>query len=181
MRRILAVTAALALAVPAAAQSMGGMQGQGNASASAPRPYYQMVQGYITKSAEQMPEGKYGYAPTAGVRSFGQIIGHVANSQYTMCAAAKGEESPSKEDFEKATSKADLVAALKASNAYCDGVYSGMSDAQSLEPVEIFGQKTSRLGMLIFNASHDWEHYGNLVTYLRMNGMVPPSSQGNGA
>ncbi len=178
MSRLLVVPFVLAFAAaPVAAQApMGAPSAQPGVSAV--RPLYSMVQDYITRSAEQMPEEKYSFRPTPEVRTFGEIIGHLADSQYMFCAMAKGEDSPAEQEYEKAATKAELVAGLKAANTYCDDIYSSMTDARGAEPVEVFGQDMNRLGVLNFNMGHDFEHYGNLVTYLRMNGMVPPSSQG---
>lgn len=131
----------------------------------------------IIKSAEQMPEDKYAYKPTPEVRSFGQLIGHVAGSQYMFCAIALGDKESAEDDIEKTkTSKADLVAAIKASTEYCKKAYS-LPDAAARGMTKIFGSDQSKLYALMTNASHDSEHYGNIVTYLRMNQMVPPSSQ----
>lgn len=133
--------------------------------------------GNIIKSAEQMPEAKYSFKPTPEVRTFGQLIGHVAGAQYTYCAAALGDKPASEGDIEKTkTSKADLVAAIKASTEYCRKAYA-LPDAAAQGMTKVFGQDVTKLGALIGNAAHDAEHYGNIVTYLRINGMVPPSSQ----
>lgn len=133
--------------------------------------------GYIIKSAEQMPEESYSFKPTPEVRSFGQLIGHIAGSQYAYCSAAMGDKPASEGDIEKTkTSKADLVAAIKASTEYCRRAYK-QSDAAGKTMTKVFGEDASRLYALVGNASHDAEHYGNIVTYLRMNKMVPPSSQ----
>ena len=78
---------------------------------------------------------------------------------------------------EKKTTRADLVAALKASYAACDKVFAATTDANATTPVDFFGQKQTRLGMLAFTNSHMWEHYGNLVTYMRLKNIVPPSSE----
>ena len=124
-----------------------------------------------------MPESKYGYKPTPEVRSFGELIGHVAGSQLMFCAIALGEKAPAEDAVEKAaTSKADLVKALDASNAYCARAYA-QSDAAVSQSVSLFGSTQTRLYTLLINATHDNEHYGNIVTYMRLNGMVPPSSQ----
>jgi len=101
----------------------------------------------------------------------------VAGAQNMICAAAMGEKVPAEDAVEKsAKTKAALIEALQASTAYCGKAY-GMTDAASGAPVEIFGMKTTRLGVLVLNATHDAEHYGNIVTYLRINGIVPPSSR----
>ena len=137
---------------------------------------YHTAHQYLVAAADQVAEADYGYAPTTGVRTFGQLFAHVANSNYMICAMAMGEKSPSSTDFEKVSAKADIVAGLKASFDYCTKAFA-MSDAKALEPVDLFGMKTNRVGALAFNAGHDMEHYGNVVTYMRMKGMTPPSSR----
>jgi len=144
---------------------------------SAMNPLFQNVKGYIIKSAEQMPEENYAFKPVPTVRSFGQLVGHVANANYMFCSVAKGEKSPATQDFEKTTDKAGLVKAVKDAFAYCDPVYL-MPDASFTAMHEMFGMNMTRLGWLILNVAHDNEHYGNMVTYLRIKGLVPPSSQG---
>jgi uncharacterized damage-inducible protein DinB len=130
----------------------------------------------LSASAAKVPESDYTFKPTPEVRSFGQLIGHLANDHYLICSGAKGEKSPDATDHEKTTSKAALVAALDKSIAYCDEVYSSMNDQIGAQAVELFGQKFLRLGALQLNVSHSSEHYGNLVTYMRLKGIVPPSS-----
>lgn len=141
------------------------------------RDIWSPIAGYITAAAEEMPEAKYGFRPVAGVRSFGELIGHVAGAQNMICAAVLGDPQPSEDAVEKAaTSKAALVAAMKASTAYCAKAHA-LSDAESRQEITLWGAKHSKLWALTTNATHDGEHYGNLVTYIRMNGMVPPSSR----
>jgi hypothetical protein len=130
----------------------------------------------LAASAALLPEADYGFKPAATVRTFGQIIGHLANDHYLMCSAAKGEKNPATTDFEKVTGKAALVKALNDSITYCDAVYGAMNDQVAIETIELFGGKHTKLGVLNINLSHSSEHYGNLVTYLRIRGLVPPSS-----
>ena len=158
----------LSLAFPAAGSAQ---------AVAALNPLYQMIKGNIIKSAEQMPESNYAYKPTPEVRSFGQLVGHMANANFMICSAAKGEKSPATQDFEKTTEKAALVQAVKDAFAYCDGAFT-MSDAAFAPMDKLFGMTMSRLSMLMLNVTHDNEHYGNMVTYFRLKGMVPPSSQG---
>ena len=73
--------------------------------------------------------------------------------------------------------RATLVEAMKASVAYCNTAYQ-MSDADAMKETQFFGSTMTRLAVLVWNVTHDGEHYGNLVVYMRANGMVPPSSQG---
>ena len=112
-----------------------------------------------------------------GPDEVGQLVGHVAGAQYLICAAALGDAERNEDDIEKTkTSKADLVAALKASTDYCARAYQ-QSDRDAQKPAKLFGQERTRLYALTLNATHNAEHYGNIVTYLRLNGIVPPSSR----
>ena len=137
---------------------------------------------YVAAAAEQMPEAEYGFKPTPDVRSFGEVINHVAASQRLLCALALGD----KPNESTKTTKADLIAELKASTEYCEKAYA-MGDAAALQSMtpeaqhtwtEVgFGTPKSRLNTLMTNAWHVNEHYGNVVTYMRLKGVDPPSSQ----
>ena len=129
-------------------------------------------------SAKAMPATKYGFKPVDTVRSFGAILAHVAGANYEICAGARGEKAPFTEDhFEKtATTQEAIVKALEDSIAYCDAAYTALTDKTAAEMMGVEGRKRSRVSRLLNNTSHNNEHYGNLVTYLRINGLVPPSS-----
>jgi uncharacterized damage-inducible protein DinB len=135
----------------------------------------------LTRSAELMPEADYSFRPVDTVRTFGQILAHVTGANYVFCSAAKGEASPHAEAaFEKtATTRAQIIKALSDSIAYCDAAYAALDDKRAGETIELpFGMgKGARALPLILNTGHLQEHYGNLVTYFRVKGMVPPSSQ----
>ena len=137
---------------------------------------YGFVKEILVRTAEKMPEEKYGFRPAESVRTFGQIIGHVADAQYHFCSAVLGQK-PAALNNEKKTSKAELIAALKDAFAYCDKAYDGMTDASGAQTLKFFGRDTPRHGVLSVNQTHTIEHYGNLVTYLRMNDIVPPTSE----
>lgn len=111
------------------------------------------------------------------VRSFGQIVGHVADAQYTFCSVVLGEKNPAPGIEKSKTTKADLIKGLNDGFAYCDKAYNGMTDAQAVEMVKFFGQDRAKLTVLSFNNAHNDEHYGNIVTYMRIKGLVPPSSE----
>ncbi|MBE0595429.1 MAG: DinB family protein [Gemmatimonadales bacterium] len=169
MRKTLALAAVLAaLPVTASAQGMAAI-----------KPLYEDFRGWLIASAQQMPEADYSFKPTPEVRSFGELLGHTANANFMFCSAALGEESPSKQDYEKAATKAEIVQGIEAAFAYCDKAYA-MPDAKAMEEITFFRRKGTRLWVLNFNATHDAEHYGNVVTYMRLKGMVPPSSQRGG-
>jgi uncharacterized damage-inducible protein DinB len=139
---------------------------------------YGSIQNTILRAAEKMPEEHYSFRPTPEVRTYGQIVAHIADSQYLMCGAEKGEKRATPDEIEKTrTTKADLLAALKEAIAYCDASYDSMTDARASEKVSFFGRDRTRLMVLNFNIAHTLEHYGNLATYLRMKGLVPPTSE----
>jgi len=102
---------------------------------------------------------------------------HVANAHYLFCSGAMAVAEPEHPDYEKVTDKATLLEGMRASVDYCNGAYT-MTDADAMQSTQFFGATMSRLAVLVWNATHDGEHYGNLVVYMRANGMVPPSSQG---
>ena len=129
------------------------------------------MQDKIMKSADAMPESKYSYRPTNDVRSFAEILNHVADISYTLCSNVKGAANPAAATAK--VSKTELMAYLKGSFDYCDGVYSGFTDAHLNAPADFWGAKTNKMFVLTQVANHDALHYGNLVTYLRLNGLEP--------
>ena len=170
------ITAAAVLVAPACAQSQAAAPTTNPAFATATGMWKAMT-GHFTTAAEEGSDSLYAYRPVEGVRSFGELVGHVAGAQYMFCAMALGEKIPDEGAVEEsAKSKAELVAALKASTEYCNRAYA-LSPAELDAPVTIFGQESTRMGALVMNSNHNGEHYGNMVVYLRLNGIVPPSSR----
>lgn len=145
------------------------------------RSDWKTIESYIKDSASLMEEANYSFKPVDSVRTFGAILAHVTGANYLYCAAAKGEKSPhAEQDFEKTlTAKADIVKALNESLAYCDTAYSAATDASIAQMgASAFGDgQGAKSASLIGNISHLSEHYGNLVTYFRIKGIVPPSSR----
>ena len=139
---------------------------------------YTSAKNNLIRAAEKMPEENYSFKPTPEVRSFGQLVGHVADAQYLFCSAVLGDKNPAPGVEKGKTAKADLVQGLKDGFAYCDKAYNGMTDAQAAEVVKFFGREQAKLSVLAFNTAHSNEHYGNIVTYMRMKNLVPPSSEG---
>ena len=139
----------------------------------------------IEKSAEKVPEELYGLrpGPQIEVRTLGQILGHLANFNYLWCSQAKGEKNPAQgSDYEKLSSKALLLRTLNDSFTYCDAVYSSLTDASGLEIVTVTQEngrqaQVPRMSLLVLNYGHNNDHYGNLVTYMRIKGIVPASSE----
>jgi uncharacterized damage-inducible protein DinB len=129
------------------------------------------MQDKIMKSAEAMPESKYSYRPTKDVRSFAEILNHVTDISNFLCSNMKGEATPPA--VAARSSKAEIMAALKSSFDYCDGAFSGFTDAHLNDPADFFGHRTNKMFILTQVGNHDALHYGNLVTYLRINGLEP--------
>jgi uncharacterized damage-inducible protein DinB len=148
-----------------------------NPLSSDARGAWENVRNLVSRAAEKMPEENYAFKPVPEVRSFGQLIGHIADAQYSICAGAKGVARPDVQVEKTKTTKADLAAALKDSDAFCDGAFADLTDAKAVELVKVFGRERTRLAVLNMNTGHDMEHYGNIVTYMRIKGLVPPSSE----
>lgn len=139
---------------------------------------YQRIQRDVLEAAQKMAEADYGFKPAEGVRTFGQLVGHVANAQYLFCSPVKGEANPNQgQNHEKLATKADLVAALEKAFTYCDGVYAALTDQQAHQLITLFGMEMSKVTALYGNVAHTFEHYGNIATYMRVKGLVPPSTE----
>lgn len=142
----------------------------------AARAIQNTVKGNIIKSAEKMPDDQYGFQPTPDVRTFAQLVGHLADANNAFCSAALGVANPNPGIEKSKSSKADLVAALKAAIELCDKAYE-INDTQAVEIVKFRNQERSRISLLQFNSFHSNLHYGNLITYLRLKKITPPSSE----
>ncbi len=147
---------------------------------------YKDIQALVLKTAEKVPEDLYAFKPTPEVRSLGGVLGHIADGNNLLCRFAAGDpvdidkimkDVSSVQVHEKETAKAEIIAALNESRAFCESVFAKLTDAAAQENVTWFGGKTPKAMMLTFVTSHSWEHYGNLVTYMRLKGIVPPSSE----
>ncbi|MFI5176982.1 MAG: DinB family protein [Vicinamibacterales bacterium] len=150
------------------------------------RSTFDEVKDYILRSAQMVDDKDYGFKPAgvaAEVRNYGQILGHIANANYGFCgsilgAADAGEHGPKGEDYEKITSRVAMQNALSGAFAYCDKAFNAVNDRNGGDAIKLFfGADSTKLGALAYNNAHTYEHYGNLVTYLRAMGKVPPSSQ----
>lgn len=141
------------------------------------RQSYALVKNSLLKAADRMPAEDYSFRTTPKVRTFAEMIAHVADAQMLMCQVVTGEKTTAQARFEKPkTDKASLVASLKASFDYCDPVYASMTDKAAAAPVTWFRWKMSKLGLLNWNIAHDNEMYGIIGAFLRIKGLVPPSS-----
>ncbi len=141
---------------------------------------HDQVKGYILKTAEAVPDDLYAFKATPDVRSIAQLLGHIADATNGICGNAGGGKAAPLGAEKGMTTKAQLTKALADAFAVCDTVIAGMTDAQAAETTKFFVGGQSTRGMIIaFNTAHNFEHYGNLVTYMRLNKLVPPSTAGN--
>lgn len=165
---------------PAVAQTAPADAGPANRARfiSAVIARFDSIKRDIVEAAQAVPENEYGFKPTPQVRSFGELIGHITDSQNFFCGVAGGSNPEYSDAVEKTKSptKAALVEALKASVTKCDEVYAKTTAENALELVKAGKGDALRGMMLLDNISHDNEHYGNIVTYMRLKGHVPPST-----
>jgi uncharacterized damage-inducible protein DinB len=184
MRPIVLATAVLALGASssgtAATQTPAPGADPGNLTrfSRGVKARFDSIKRDIVEAAEAVPENEYGFKPTPQVRSFGELVGHVADAQNYFCGVAAGNNPDYSDAIEKSKSptKAALVSALKASVAACDEVYAKTTAGNVMELVKAGKSDALRGGLLLDNISHDNEHYGNIVTYMRLKGHVPPST-----
>jgi uncharacterized damage-inducible protein DinB len=136
---------------------------------------YTAIKTNIIKAAEKMPEDAYSFRPTPEERTFGELVGHIADAQIRICGAATGETKPA--TAAKLTAKAALVEALKASFDFCDAAIDSVNDENAMTMMAFQRAQRTKLGVLIYNVGHNNESYGTMAVYLRLKGVVPPSSE----
>ena len=174
--------------------------GQGQPPAQSPPPavlptstaaevntMYNNITGFITRSLAMVPADKMTWQPTPDVRTYARMFAHITDDNNGACAAMAGvTPNPPRVDTPAAPdgswpanklTKADIEKGLNDSIALCQKAFASVNQANMMESAGGRGTRT-KIGALIYNTSHINEHYGNLVTYLRLNGMVPPSSGG---
>lgn len=141
------------------------------------RGLFDVTKAVIMATATDLDAEMYAFRPTDEVRTAGQVLAHIADGQFIFCAAAAGEADPHEAFEGRVTTKAAIVSALEEGFAYCEGVFARTTDANASRRVDFFTGPNTTAGVLAFNSAHNYEHYGNLVTYMRLNGIVPPSSR----
>ncbi len=163
----------------AATVAVCSLSAQNPSPATEVKQAYNGVKNNMLKAADKVSDADYSFKATPDVRNFGELVAHVADSQLRLCSALNG--APKQATAGSKTTKADLVAALKDSYAECDKVYDSITDANALEGVSIGrGGPRTRVGALWGNVTHDNEMYGYMAVYMRLKGVVPPSSEGRG-
>ena len=173
MTRTIVAAAIAALFVPTLAVA------QSNPFVDAAKAQLAAIKTNVIRTAEKVPEDLYEFKPTPEVRSMGQLLAHIADGNFGICGAGSSMK-PTMSGVEKSTGgkgKAAIQKALAASFEFCESAWNSMDNTRSPEVVKTFLGTQPRFSVLTFNTSHVWEHYGNLVTYMRLKGIVPPSSE----
>lgn len=186
MRQALAVAIAVQMLCAAAyAQtSDGGFdKALSSSMAASVKAMHATIRRDIAEAADAMPAEDFGFKPTPAVRSFAQLVGPVINANFFFCSQAKSAAMPTTTNFEQVSDKAALIKGLTDALAYCDAVYESTTDADFNQAVTLNGfpgmnpkTTTTRGAVLMLNTTHNNEHYGNIVVYLRLKGKVPPST-----
>ena len=173
MTRTFLAAAVVALFVPTSALA------QNNPFTDAAKAQFAQIKNNVIRTAEKVPEDLYAFKPTPEVRSLGQLLAHIADGNFGICGAGSSMK-PTMSGVEKSTGgngKAAIQKALADSFEFCESAWASMDNTRSPEVVKTFLGTQPRFSVLSFNTSHVWEHYGNLVTYMRLKGIVPPSSE----
>lgn len=165
------------MAVPIALFGQAPAAASANPITTSEKGLYGFVSNAVIGAAQKMPEENYSFKPVPEVRSFGQLVGHVAEENYFFCSLATGAANPGKDIEKTKSSKADLVAALKDAVAYCNTAFEGMTDAKGAQMTKFMNFDVAKITLFSLNTAHTDEHYGNMVTYLRIKGIVPPTSE----
>src|ERR1700722_18637438 len=178
MQRIRIVCTVAGLMISGAGLGQGTPASTANPLASEVQGNYARLKANIIKAAEKMPPEDYSFKPTPDIRTFARVVNHVTEAQHHTCGAENhpGPSAASKMPAETAD-KAAIVDALKASFAECDKAYAALTDANMTEMLQAGPAKRSRLGLLYGNIAHDNEQYATLSLYLRLKGLLPPSSE----
>ena len=164
------------MTLAALAGAAGMLAQQPVSEATALKNAYEAIKTNLTKAADRMPDDQYGFKASPDIRTFGALIAHIADVQGGQCAGASGGQRPA--SIGSKTAKADLVAGLKASFDLCDGVFSSLTDEDATKMVVGGrGGPRSKFALLWGLIVHSNEEYGYLSVYMRLKGIVPPSTQ----
>jgi uncharacterized damage-inducible protein DinB len=182
-RALLIALCLVGLTLPAGAQTTdaGFWEALSPSIATTTKTMHATIRRNLAEAADAMTADDYGFKPTPQVRSFGELVGHVVFANYLMCSQATGQKSPATANFASVTDRAVLIKGLNDALAYCDAAYAATTDSNFADPVKVAGPggrstDTTRGAVLNFNVTHNNEHYGNIVLYMRLRNRVPPST-----
>lgn len=166
--------ALIGLAAPLAASA----QGTANPVVSSAQEIYSRQSKYIAAAAEQMPADKYNYHPTPDQWTFGKIVSHVAQSDFAVCAMLSGAPATEVPKVAETDPKDTLVTAVKASFEFCDKALANLQDSQLGDTITYFrGAQKPRARALVELTDDLEDHYSQMASYMRLNGMTPPSAK----
>jgi hypothetical protein len=160
--------------VAAAALACNTLYGQSGGVASEVKQAYESVKNNLMKTAEKVPEEDYSFKPTPDIRTFAEVMQHVISAQMHSCGAVAGEQKSIPSDLK---TKSAIVDGLREAFAECDKAYGLLTDANMTEAIRTPRGQHSRIAALMGNTTHDAEQYGILSVYLRLKGIIPPSSE----
>jgi uncharacterized damage-inducible protein DinB len=173
-------TVLVALALVLAGQAAAGPRAETTSPyvAEIKQYYYDAVKRNVSAMVDKMPEEHFTYKPVPEVRSFGESVAHVADAQARNCSLVSGAGSKTL-DADKKRTKVELVAALKESFAICDAAFAALTDSRAREMVKMgeSGFQLSKLSLLVSMIAHSNEQHGYMAVYLRLKGIVPPSTE----
>ena len=136
---------------------------------------WERTRGFVVRTAEVVPEDKYDFKPTPEVRSLREQLIHIVEENYFFMGMVSGQRTQPPGNL---TTKADIIRALNDSYDHGARILAGLNDTTAMETVPVMGNRQGpRWSMALMNIVDNMNHYGNLVVYMRMNGIVPPSSQ----
>lgn len=170
------ILAAFLLLAPLQAQTPAPTAPSKNPLVETSKTFFAGTKRNILQSADKIPDELWSFRPSPDVRTVAQMFAHIADGQYEFCGMAEEGKVVDKGIEKSATTKPAILAALKEAFAYCDAAYAKMTDTTAVEMVPFFNRQVPRIFAMDFNMVHTTEHYGNLVTYMRINKIVPPSS-----
>lgn len=151
--------------------------GQGSGMPSEVQKAYAGIKANVLKAADKMPAEDYSYKPTSDIRTFARVVNHVTEAQFRICGVSNHSDAAGQKVPPETADKAAIVEALKASFVECDKAYAGLTEANMAEVINAGPFTRSRLGLMWGNVSHDNEQYATLALYMRLKGLVPPSSE----
>jgi hypothetical protein len=174
MKRLSTMIMAAMLAAACAIQAQEANPLSANMKAS-----WTNIRDLLSRMAEAMPEENYRFKATPEVQDFGQRMAHAVSFNMRGCAMAKGEQKSV--TFSAAPTRTEVLAAMKDANAECDGVFNSLTDADLMTMINA-GRGGQRLKQAVLQGTvleHSQEMYGYMAVYLRLKGIVPPSSNRN--
>lgn len=176
MQRMMVYAVACLAGILSPAVVFGQAPATASTVASEVQGRYAQVKGFITRAADNMPAENYSFKPTPDIRTFARVVNHVTEAQFRACGALNGETTAKAAPPETAD-KATIVDALNASFAECDKAFGALTDSNVTDMVQLGSVKHSRIGIAWGTVTHDTEQYATLALYMRLKGLVPPSSE----